>query len=279
MSTVHNAETKDTIVADVVSRFRHPKFEGKVVIVVEGEDDIRLYSSLFNGQFADFYNLKTKGCSYFEDVLQECNPNYGNRFFVIKDADFDHLNGRTYSYPNLFLTDTHDAETMMMTDEGLKSICCENLLDKDAIQVLDIMEDLKVYSYLKWFNETHQIGINFDALSIFSLYRGNSIDIDSCINYVYSVAANKDKPIVSSKLLSSFLEDKNDTDLFQLSNGHDICDGIRVKIGLLKNNKHAVGKGEIPKCLRIKYSLSDFEQTQLHLQIVSWANKLGYNLF
>ena len=279
MSTVHNAETIDTIVAEFVSHFRHPKVEGKVVIVVEGEDDIKLYSSLFNEQFAILYNLKTKGCSYFEDVLQECNSSYGDRFFVIKDADFDHLNGKTYSYPNLFLTDTHDAETMMMTDECLKSICCENLLSNDAVQVLDIMEDLKVYSFLKWFNEIHQLGINFEALSFFSLYQGNIIDIDNCINYVYGDVVNKDKPIVSSDQLSSFLEDNNNVDMFQLSNGHDICDGIRVKIGLLKNNKNSVGKGEIPKCLRIKYSLADFERTQLFSQIVNWANRFGYNLF
>lgn len=281
MSTVHNAETKDTIIADFVQRLRHPDTEGKVVVVVEGDDDIKLYSSLFNRRFVYFYDLKTKGCGYFEDVLQECNPQYENRFLIIKDADFDHLSDKTYPhYFNLFLTDTHDAETMMMTTECLKNICCEYLLPDDAIQVTEIMESLKTYSYLKWYNDMHHSGINFDALSVFDIYHGgNIIDNEGCINYVYSKDANKNKTKVTSEDLALFVENNANADPYQLSNGHDICDGIRVKIGLLKNNKNVVGKGEIPMCLRIKYSLSDFEKTRLYMQIVNWTEQLGYNLF
>ena len=281
MSTVHDAIKKEAVVADVVLNFRTPVNAGKIMAIVEGDDDIKLYSKFFNNQAVYFHTLTVKGCEYFEDVLLECNPIYGSDYFVIKDADFDYLNNQTYPYPNLFLTDTHDIETLILKDDSLNSICCEYLLSNDAFTSSDIMSDIKVLSYFKWYNNIHHLGINFDAPRFFDLYNGsNAIDVDDCLRWIYNAPANQDGNIIPSDVITDFIANNNAVDLLQLTNGHDVCDGIRAKIGYLKNNKNTVGnKEDIPRCLRIKYSFADFTHTTLYSKINSWATALGYNLF
>ena len=281
MSTVHDAIKKEAVVADVVLNFRTPVNTNKIMAIVEGDDDIKLYSKLFNNQTVYFHTLIVKGCEYFEDVLVECNPKYERNYFVIKDADFDCLNNQTYPYPNLFLTDTHDIETLILKDDSLNSICCEYLLPGGAFTSLNIMSDIKVLSYFKWYNNIHQLGINFDAPGFFNLYDGsNAIGIDDCLRWVYNAPANQGRNVITSDVIMDFIANNNAVDVLQLMNGHDVCDGIRAKIGYLKSNRNIVGnKEDIPRCLRIKYSFADFMQTTLYSKINSWATTIGYNLF
>lgn len=52
-------------------------------------------------------------------------------FIGIKDADYDVLNHVSYPYPNLFMTDKHDLETMMISEEALENIMKEFLRYED----------------------------------------------------------------------------------------------------------------------------------------------------
>ncbi len=130
-SPPHKALNKDNIVADIKLTLTHPKYKERILVIVEGIYDEKLYLKFFDNN--DTGIKSTTGHRYYEHILEQLNDSYSSRFIILKDADFDHLNKKCYNkYPNLFLTDTHDIETMMINDAVVDSIC-SHYLDVDLV--------------------------------------------------------------------------------------------------------------------------------------------------
>lgn len=278
MNTIRDAIDENTIVAEVVQYFRSPIYSEKLMIIVEGDDDIKLYKSFFNESKVYFHTLQTNGCGWFESVLKECDDQYESYFIIIKDADFDHLNSKTYYYPNMFLTDTHDMETMIIKDDSINKICQEY---NCCFSVNDIMKNIKNYSFLKWYNCKNQCGIKFEVLNIFQLYDGKKdLTIQNCLNSIYANPKNQNKTKISNVAISKFIKDHKNTDLSQLTNGHDLCKSIRKKIYVLNSSKsYNIKDDEIPRLLRVQYTMTDFKHTKLYQSILKWMNQHGKDIF
>ncbi len=107
--------------------------KNKRIMLVEGADDKKFY-----GFFIDDANIEINvldSCYYMPDILSLSNADSAlkDKVIGIKDADFDHITGKTYAMNNLFMTDTHDWETMVITEACECRVSMEGLERKEFV--------------------------------------------------------------------------------------------------------------------------------------------------
>ena len=78
---------------------------------------------------------------------------------------------------------------------------------------------------------------------------------------------------------SDFMEVNSTEDLMNLTNGHDLINGIIKKIHKMNPMTKSYGSSDIEQITRASYSFSDFSQTELYSAIGSWANGRGIDLW
>lgn len=270
MNSIEETLKSDSVVASVVLMLKTPATENKLLVIVEGEDDKKLFTNFFNDSETILYSLG--GCHHFEDVLTQCNPIYEKRFIILKDADFDILNSKKPNHNNLFLTDTHDLETMILKSKKLERVC--NEYSCPLFDLEEVLKHLLDISYMKWFDNVNNLKLNFKVISVCSYYNGKDpIPIDCYQQDLLGNGANK-KILFSNSAYKYFIDQHHDVDLYAISNGHDVCDCIRHKIKLSQKGKN-IASSDIQRCLRLLYVFSDFKKTVMYANIESWVNSLG----
>ena len=275
MTSIKKSLKPSSIIAYVVQELRSPSTKNKLLILVEGPDDKKLYGFLFPQKVTRVIPVGT--CQYFKKILLNCNLTYASRFIIIKDADFDNLGNPPFVFSNLFRTDTHDLETMLISEESLKHLCSEYQYEKGASLLHNVLNDIRQLSFMKWYNIINHLMINFKTICIANIYDGSTpIDVNVCVNCLYGKGANSDKKKLTSTEINHFMTTHGSADPMQISNGHDICESFMVKF----NQQNAGVKAKIiESSLRMFYSLKDFEKTNLYTSIVKWSRKNGFTLF
>lgn len=246
-------------VSEVVQILNHEDTGDKVVVLVEGDDDESFYEDFLDAGKAYLYGMN--GCEHFLHILDSLNPNYPGKIAVIKDADFDHLNRTAYGYSNLFLTDQHDYEMMLVNPDRVRRIAKEyGLDDNDAGSIYDsIVNNISNYSFIKWHNSRRGVmdkGINFRTSKAIHHY-GNSIE--ESLNMLRPL---QNPDVVLDQAAIETLKQANlDVDRRQLINGHDFCDLIPKAIKDIKMRN--IKNKDIPIKLAKNYSRIDFLTTRL----------------
>ena len=274
MNSIAEALTPSSVVAGVLQTLRSPLSQDRILVVVEGIDDERLYSKCFDAKNTLLYNLG--GCLNVQELLGVCKL-YSSRFIVIKDADFDYLNGEVYTDVNLFLTDVHDAETMVLQHVDINDLCCEYLRKPVFNFLQDVFDNLRNLSYMKWYNDINNLRVNFDAVKIANIYNGEAdISLSDCIGEVYGNKANDIKYHITADELEEFIKDKTNADYFMLSNGHDVCDCICLKLKHLGYGN--ITNKEVARCLRVLFTIDRFRETRLYCKLIHWCEHSGKNI-
>jgi hypothetical protein len=237
MNSIQNSLSKNTnsAVAEVASMIRSHSKDHKILIVVEGPSDCKVFRKMYDANDFDVYNsIHYTGCLHFKDILDGCNKKYKSRFLIIKDADFDNLNQIHYDkYPNLFLTDTHDLETLMLNysfvPNNFNPICPFN--NKNF--VLSVMGDIIHLSVIKWYNEIYKLNLNFkNTCKVGRCYKGNcSITISDWLNAIAQEPQNSMKKIPTENDILTFEHSPKNCvqNYMQITNGHDLIDGMTIK--------------------------------------------------
>lgn len=280
MSSVRNAIGASDIAAEIHLLFQSPECKDKIIAIVEGKDDVKLYKSLFNLSLVKVYAICGK--QHIVSVLNMLNPTYGKNLFAIKDADFDNLNSITYrSINNLFLTDTHDSETMMLCEEGVvDKIANEYDVDINNLKriINRVLDDLKHYSYVKWMSETNNLKITFDCFNIASCYSSLcNGSISNCLNAIFIHPANININKVCEQDLLSFINNK-EVDIYNLINGHDLCDGIRFVLFNANMVNGTIERDKLSAIMRAAYNENLFSRTNLHKNLLLWEQTYKYNI-
>lgn len=253
--------------------------EGKTVLLVEGSDDRTFYVRYVSEPNVVFSVLNS--CYYMPDILQRTNAdkNLSDRVIGIKDADFDRILGKpTTSMDNLFLTDTHDWETMTQTEECERNVSIEALGHTEAGVFCKVMDDLKNYSYLKLYNiaeicDKSKEGISFKNFNIAKVYNGNdACRVDVCLEKVKDHNNN-------SRLAHFPVEADIDSiktayphpDLLQFTCGHDVIQAVVQRMIHLKGTSTEVGEKETARIFRATFTKEMFKATQLYKDVAQWA--------
>lgn len=254
----------------------------KNLILVEGPDDKTFYAHYVSEDHI-VINVLT-GCFYMPTILAMINSdaNLCNRVIGIKDADFDRVTGKTYGLPNMFLTDTHDWETMTLTEESEQKVAIEALNRRENGLFFKVMKDLIPFSYLRLYNQVEICdksleGISFKNFSIKKIYDGNNAcNTDDCLREVSNHNNNsRHKHFPNKADIDKIMIAYPSPDLLQFTCGHDVVHGVVQRLIICKGNSTEVGDKEVSRILRTSFRKEMFEQTNLYKAVLSWAKTNG----
>jgi len=263
---------------------KHPSNEEKVLVLLEGETDIRLFKKLFDLNCVEVESLN--GNKKVIQALQKLQEEGYQHVIGIKDADFDHLEN-TQTIENLFMTDYHDIEISMIESDALEALICEYAHTQSNNSAFfsnlkdNIYDTAITIGYLRWFN--HKQGNNtllFEGLNFGSFIQQGSTGVnfnqESFLKTLLEHSRNKNANLsLTSQSLQETIEDlqRLSMDKLQISCGHDVTKLIAKY--LLKS----FNGNEIEKALRVAYSMEYFKNSQLYNSLFNWSLQMNKNLF
>ena len=269
---------KDITYQDKINELRldisHPNNMDSVFVFLEGKSDIKLFRKLFN---LDKCKVETIPGGKFK--LEECVGKLVKIFphiIGIRDADFVHLGAKPYKKPNIFLTDFHDMEmTIISEDEVFSALIFEHLdsaNEKHSDIRNNILISIEQIGYLKWLNEEENLQYKFEAgfqdlISFVNL----EINFKEYFNRILSKSPDAkitDKTIILDKM--NTLKNIN-PDPLQLCNGHDFMKGFSQFIKQKYSVKN-VNDGHIASSCRMTFTSEHYIRTELYINTKTWAD-------
>lgn len=257
-----------------------------VFLIVEGHSDKLIYERLVNKQevritIASGKNNAIKALSILE------KENF-RRVVAVIDADFSRIEQQISDSNNLFLTDEHDLEMML-----IKSAAFDKLLkergseEKIAAFPKDIRETLlklgQEIGKLRLLSLRNKLDLKFEGLKFgkFIDKEKLSINIDELIRSIknHSQKLSLDEQQIKQDL--SVISDENH-DPWQLCCGHDFISILAIALCKVLGtwNANDVKKEDWERELRLAYELSYFYQTQIYQLMVNWqSNNHPYQIF
>ena len=278
-NTVLEGDKVNELVTDVEAEINSPCSNGKIIVLVEGDDDIRLYGKFFDNSKVILFPTGT--CFYIVPILDSITPKHSDKIIGIKDSDFDKILNINYSNDNLFITDTHDAETLCISQCNINDIVYEYTGIHPIYDVKNILfNNMKWISALKLINYAYELGICFKGFKMRHIYDGeNDIDINTCITEIKKHENNNsihDFPDEQQLKISVSKFDINDH--YQLHNGHDFINCLAIFINRkIKSNK--VNTKDLCHNIRLLYTMENFRSSLLYKNISEWESKNNYSLF
>lgn len=264
-NTVYSNYTVNAKVNEIRLLFASPKLHDRVLVIIEGKTD-KIYKYLLDNK--NVYIKTNNSCDGLISLITILNKDFRDLIIVLKDADFDNLNNVSYKeYGNIFLTDTHDMETMMLSSENVEcKLSMEFLSGSERGFINNCITKLDALSYLKWFNMTNHINLITKDIKMGNLFDGNSkISLNDCESEVFKNPKNQERCPNLLKEVQSFMKTHKTQDKWNLVNGHDLCNALTIYF-----QKKGSKSGNVSQCIRMAYLMVDFKQTKLYRQLTQW---------
>ena len=253
----------------LVQEWKTPRNAGKIMILVEGWEDELVYEQFFNTGVVTL--VDSHGCENvigLNTCLNKMAPHI--KRIAIIDSDFRFFYGRNKKKSNVFFTDTHDMETMVMFDPR----CFQIILGKMSINSLthkDIVKDLRLLSYIRWYNQDAKMKYKEHNLDIVNMSRLKIFDYDYLMNcFVPSTGTTKQwlkRCFYHFKIRNSRARSEH------LINGHDyvyrLCHYAKIKYKLQLTND------EVLMSMAESVDHIWFQSTKLGRKLDNWQNQNG----
>jgi len=272
---------KDQITPDRIAnsiRLLRGNHEG-VFLIVEGHSDKLIYERLVNKQEVRVTIASGKNNAIKALSILEKEDNF-RRVVAVIDADFSRIEQQIPHSNNLFLTDEHDLEMML-----IKSAAFDKLLkergSEEKIKAFteDIRETLlklgQEIGKLRWLSLRNKLDLKFEGLNFknFIDKENLSINIDKLI---ISIKNHSQKPSLDEQQIKqdlSVISDENH-DPWQLCCGHDFIGILAIALCKVLGtwNANDVKTEVLERELRLAYELSYFYQTQIYQLMVNWQS-------
>lgn len=292
MNSIQKKLTPESYIAKFTLFINSYPINNKTLIIVEGPDDELLYKKMFRNDSTFVNNVG--GVSNLQEVVKKLYDKYKKGFIAIKDADFDTLEKRKIQFDNLFKTDTHDQETMLINNESVSSIVYESLRNKksnydfnkefkDVSEFINFLsKSLYNVSCIKWYNDVNSCNINFECVKITDLFDNtNPIDTNTFLEKLYENRCNLGPNVknINTSQIKDFMTKKECDNIMLLVNGHDFCtlfaSWIKFKNG---GSNNQVNADSIASNLRLQYNKTQFMTTKLCKSINRWEINNNRNL-
>jgi len=270
----------DTVLNEIRLHSSHPQNRNSVFILVEGDSDIRLFRKFFNRDCCKVISIPG-GNTKLEEGIGKISQEL-DRVIGIRDADFLHLEGKSSRFNILFLTDTHDLETMTIkSDSAFSSVKNEFYNNGHTLNELRNLFLLAVsfLGYFRWYNEKNNLEFNFSGIGIGDLVDYNLVINElNCIDYIINRSPNckiRDRILIQKEIKDL---KSSGHDLLQVCCGHDIASVMAIFFNNNTIHRH-IDKDRIQSSFRIAYNIEEFKNTNLYNNIQKWASANNYNLF
>ena len=255
-------------------RFDFPYSKANIFILVEGETDVRLFRKLFHEE-----NCKVEyipgGKSKLEECVEELIKQH-NLLIGIRDADFIHLEDLPYHKKNIFITDFHDMEMMILYEPEIFSALISHYTALPKSQHLElrdkILRSIEHISYIKWLNEIESIGYNFSIGFGDLLSFGNAgFDIELYFSRLLGKSPLARITEITSILIATDELKQKNPDLFQLCNGKDLITAIWHYLRIVHNVRD-INENNMVNLFMIAYTFNHYQKSTLYQDTKKWAD-------
>lgn len=256
---------------------RHPVTKTKKWVLVEGENDVKIYGKLLNDKLVAVEQVHGGIHQLIKSVTTLILET--NRVLGIRDADFLNLYPTIEPIKALFLTDYHDIEMLMISSDNVMNSLFNEFLNRNIdYKVIrkQILNSISFLGVIRWYNEIHNLELNFKALSINNFFNPKdfSFNKNACILELNNRSSNKRRSISLDEIIEFLPSEIN---LYNVCNGHDFEKALSSYIS--EHSGIGVDYKLVGKSLRISYSISDFKKTKLYASLVDWELKHSLTLF
>lgn len=255
----------------LIQQWKTPKNSSLLMVLVEGWEDTLVYDQFFNPLVSRL--IDSGGC---EDVLglNACINKMAPKLkrIAIIDSDFRFFYGRNKKRSNVFFTDTHDMETLIM----FSSHCFQKVINKlkcPSVKHKDIVDDLRLLSYMRWYNQDAKMRYTWSGLDIVNMSRSKILDYDYLMNIYIPTSGTR-----KTWLKRCFVRFKNKHARAQsehLINGHDYVDRL-CHYAKMKDHIQ-LSDDDVLLGIALECEVSWFRTTQLGQAIMAWErlNRIG----
>lgn len=253
----------------------------KTLIVVEGITDFRLYSKLFDEDISQVIVGESK--QNVLGALEICEGQELKGVIGIVDADFWHIEKEIELPANIFMTDTHDLETMLMNSKAYHNILLEysdpNKLarfERTQKQKLEevLLESSSTIGYLRRLSLNQNLELDFSELNFYQFIKIETLQLQEEAFIRYMIFKSKRNTLKKVRVISELLHEqmKQEEDLWQVCCGHDIMALLTLGFVHLFGNYNAgqMIAGQLEGSFRLAYQEADFEKTQLYEALRNW---------
>lgn len=268
-------------------------------LLVEGKKDINLYS-----KFIDREQCKIKPTfgKYKQREVYEILEERGfEKKFGIRDADFIRVPENPKFDVNynksIFLTDYHDSEGMVINSNAFRDFLFSISSDDDIKMFNDRFGEIYEMAYklclplacLRLANKRYNLGLSFKPerpegnkfkfKKIVCDKKFEFLGVDKLINVIYEYSKNRGKDVASRAEIKLKLEliMKEQVDLLEVVNGHDLCEVLYILCskGLKSKSKLLHDADSVEEMLSLTYGHNYFRSSQLFKQLDEWQKSRG----
>jgi hypothetical protein len=256
-------------------RLRRSTHKG-VFLLVEGGSDAKFYRQLIDSDQCQLVVALNRDMAI--SVLEILQQAPSDDVVAIVDKDFDELNRTLPDRPNLFFTDTHDLETMLLKSPALEKLIGE-LGSKEKLAKFghDVRSVLLTtgcsIGCLLWISIQDGLNLKFEGINFQKFIDKEMLTIDE-LELIEEVKRKSQKLNLKTSELHQHLTEKKTLshDFWQVCRGHDLINilsiGLRHAIGT-KNAKDVTAE-ILESNLRMCYEQIYFQTTQLHSSLCRW---------
>lgn len=257
------------IARSIIMSHKVPQTINKFLVLVEGIDDLPIYSKFFDVNKVDIKDCN--GCDHVKAVHDTIKQESKMAFISILDADFNQLNGVPPFDNNAFYTDFHDSELLISRNKQVRNKVFKDLLPK--VKTIDIREraqkELFYVSFAKWFNVYRHLSFKFEGLDLINCMPNQVISESVALQYFKPSPNGISKfPFKAFRIFQSKNRNPN---LDQLTNGHDLI--TRMAGILRKKYQLQISDKDLRDRFCKAFENSHAQKTKLYKNIASWSKQ------
>ncbi|MCW2279012.1 DUF4435 domain-containing protein [Heliophilum fasciatum] len=262
----------------ILLRSQHPN---KLFFLVEGVTDSRFYRKFVDGQSCHFVIGESKSSVLQAvDTLEKVK---GIDAVAVVDLDYDFEEKAYNKRTNLFYTDGHDQEIMLLNSPALNSILIE-YGDQEKIAIIEkqtgnivsqlVKEAALQVGYLRWYSREEELSLRFDGLDFSAFVSSEDLSVDTT-KMIQAVRENSYRPGYVSEINFSNWKAKmmqKGICPWLICCGHD---AVKILLIGLKSifgsyNARHLREAALESDLRLAYTIHNFAQTELYQNLLRW---------
>ncbi len=246
-------------------------------LIVEGSSDAKFYGQMIDKNHCQLLppaEGRDKAIKALKILQRDTAPDV----IAIVDRDFDELNGTLPNLPNLFFTDTHDLETLLLQSPALEKLLNEFASEDKLTRFGQNLREVLLISgsaigYLLWVSLQDAMHLKFEGIDFPKFVDEVTLKINET-KLIEEVKNKSQQPGINTADLQERLKQQKNAshDLWQICCGHDLISilsvGLRRAIGSRKPND--ITPDILERSLRLAYEQVYFQKTQLYGAIALW---------
>lgn len=256
----------------------------KVLILVEGKNDVLFYFKFFDHSKTEI--RQANGCQHIDVLLQKIVDDTEITAIVIKDSDFARLNGTLSTNQCIFYADAHDYEMMCIKNEQVR----HDLMENNGIAYSEVLydksfEDLKLLSYIQWYNYTNHLGYEASKVSVgdkndtqLSDYQvlHDEMILKTLWSRQKTARKNGDDPNsvtvnpIPWSVIDQFMTDHSGTDKYELTRGHGFITRFIHNVKMQHPEFQQSSEDGLKKVLHPCFRAEHFKVTNLYAALQQW---------